>query len=221
MRIHTGGQAPLAVAAHGVGSHGQHRQLSPTRIGADLLGGGQAIHHRHLHIHQHQLVIVHGQHIQGDLTIFGHGNADPGGLQQITADLLVQLVIIHQQHLGALQRAEVLHADVTGRAQAALTGAAAAKSANRRVEQQRRAHRLDQQQGNPGLLSLMEDFFAAISRNDHRLRRGSSKASWRQVSRPLMPGIFQSTKAASKGVPAAQALAASSSACSPQSASAT
>ena len=60
MIVHASGQALFAIPVHGVGGHGNDGKFGKSRIGANGLGGGDAVHDGHLHIHEDDVVIVLG-----------------------------------------------------------------------------------------------------------------------------------------------------------------
>ena len=63
IRVHAGLQAALAIAVHGVGRHGDDRQIRSQRGSpANQAGGFEAVEHGHLDVHQHQIVV--GSRIQ-------------------------------------------------------------------------------------------------------------------------------------------------------------
>ncbi len=55
--VHPGGQAPLTVALHGIGGHGDNRQMAAGRFFplANRRRRLEAVHLRHLNVHQHQI----------------------------------------------------------------------------------------------------------------------------------------------------------------------
>ena len=72
-------------------------------VAAYFTGGFDAVHHRHLHVHQHQIVEMLADHLHGDFSVGGDGNRDSRFLQQFPGHLLIQLVVLHQQHRSAAQ----------------------------------------------------------------------------------------------------------------------
>ncbi len=124
--IHAAFQGIAAVFIECVGSHGKDRDLCQCRIAqcADLPGGGVAVHHRHLHIHQHQIIAARC----GSAYLFHrHGTVfrriDPEAVlaQDLLRDLTVQLVVLYQQDVPALEvgalfgRSPAPHPSVSGR----------------------------------------------------------------------------------------------------------
>ncbi len=110
--VHTGGDARLAVALHGVGGHGDDPDrlgaaLGRDRPGADAAGGLQTVHLRHLHVHQHEVVreLLDGLHrfdaVRGDV------GAVPHRFEHQERDLLVDGVVLGQQHPQRVAFAEL------------------------------------------------------------------------------------------------------------------
>ena len=64
----------LLVVAH-AGGEGDDGQFSEAQLGADLAGGGEPVHHRHLHVHQHRVEAVGlvAQEFHGLLAVGGQG----------------------------------------------------------------------------------------------------------------------------------------------------
>ena len=105
---HAAFQGIAAVFIECVGGHGKNRNLCQCRVAqcADLPGGGITVHDRHLHIHQHQIIAARC----GSAYLFHrHGTVfrriDPEAVlaQDLLRDLTVQLVVLYQQDVPALE----------------------------------------------------------------------------------------------------------------------
>ena len=70
---------------------------------AQLTGGGQSIHHRHLHVHQDQVVWLLLCHFQGYGAIAGDADVGSHRSQQLYRYLLVQLVVFCQQYAESVE----------------------------------------------------------------------------------------------------------------------
>ena len=112
--LHTECQAPIPLLHQGVGRHRQHRQVVEAGVAAQTPGGLPAIQHRHVEVHEHQVEgegsVVPSSHLlrplqqpQGLRAVLGHGDPHGHAVEQFNADLLVHLVVLHQQHPQAGQ----------------------------------------------------------------------------------------------------------------------
>ncbi len=158
--VHAGGEAALAIASHDVGGHRQDRNVLPDVFPlAQLPGGGQPIHHRHLHVHQDQVVGSLGRHIQCDGTIAGHAHFGAHRLQQLQRHLLIELVVFRQQDLQAVE------AIVMGRL-GWLEGEGRCllpEQADDGIEQHGGADRFDQYPIKTGSIGLAKDLLAPVA----------------------------------------------------------
>ena len=98
--VHARGQTFLPVLLHGVGSHGEDRDVSVDRHFplSDTPCGLQAIHLRHLYVHQDQiqaLLLYQPEHLQA-VTCYQHRMAHL--LQGLSANQLTREVVIGQQN---------------------------------------------------------------------------------------------------------------------------
>ena len=73
------------------------------RLGPQPARGLQAVHDRHLHVHQHQVVGHSAGPLHGPLTIGNHIHVHAHLAQEFLRHLLIELVVLHQQHAGPLQ----------------------------------------------------------------------------------------------------------------------
>ena len=99
--IHARSKAALPVGIHGVGGHGDHRQVLQAWVLAQLPGGGLSVHHRHLHVHQHNVIRGLAQLVQSHLAVVRHIHHKPRIAQQLHSHDLVEFVVLHQQHACA------------------------------------------------------------------------------------------------------------------------
>ena len=105
MVIHTGIQAGLLVAGHGIGRDADDGGLfAPAFQTAHAVGGLDATHDRHLHVHQHQVPSLLGKQAQSLFTIGGWCHDMAPAFQHMGAQLLIDRIVLNQQHLqGALR----------------------------------------------------------------------------------------------------------------------
>nr|WP_230625960.1 hypothetical protein [Cupriavidus necator] len=180
MVAHAGGQAALAVLGQGVGGHRDHRQAGQARLGADAARGLEAVHARHLHVHQRQVVGLHRQALQRLHAALRRIGRDAGLLQQVYRDLAVDLVVFHQQHAPLRQRPAG-----PGRGARRLVGPRRIRigrqHAQRRIEQHRRAHRLEQRGVEAAALALAHHRLTAVGGHHQRPR---ARAAQRQAGQP-------------------------------------
>ena len=101
--VHPGLQAFFLVAGHGIGSHGQNRQLGKVCLRANSPGRLKAVHHWHLTVHQYPVVGGFGHHGQGFGTVTGDIYANPGAGENLYGHFLIDLIVFHQQQVSALQ----------------------------------------------------------------------------------------------------------------------
>jgi hypothetical protein len=105
--VHAGGEALVAVALHGVGGQGDHRQVVAALAlpGAQQRGGLVAVHHRHLAVHQDGVEGLRGRQREGFLAVLGDGHREAQLLQHRAGELLVDRVVLGQQHMAVEQAA--------------------------------------------------------------------------------------------------------------------
>ena len=100
--IHPGIQAQRLILGEGIGCHGDNRQFSVFRHGADAAGGLQAIHHRHLHVHQYQIVAPFLQALDGLTTVLGDIDRKAEHFtQQFDRHFLIHPVVFGDQNPAA------------------------------------------------------------------------------------------------------------------------
>ena len=169
--VHARFQAQVAVAAHGVGRHGQHGQIRPGRVLAQKPGGGQAVHHGHLHVHQHQVVGGLGEHVQCHLSVLGYVYHQACATQQFGPHLLVEVVVVHQQHPCTGNGWQVCSAPGCLCGTPVRRPGQPAQCLHGRVKKLRRADRFGQHERQPGALQLALHVVAACGGHDDRVRR--------------------------------------------------
>jgi hypothetical protein len=103
--VHAGCEAGGLVLVEGVGGHGQDGDVGVARQTADLPGRLEAVHDRHLHVHQDQVVVAPGGALDGLLAVVGQVDGEPEIGQHVHGDLLIEWIVLDQQHLGARQLA--------------------------------------------------------------------------------------------------------------------
>ena len=69
--VHAQGQATVPLFHHGVGGHGQDRQVAEPGLQAQAAGGFVTVHDGHLQIHEHQVEGAIAQPGQGFLAVAG------------------------------------------------------------------------------------------------------------------------------------------------------
>ena len=165
--VHPRVQAALAVFGHGVGGHGHDRQLGPLGLAAYPLGRGQAVHHRHLHVHEHQVVVGSGEAVERKLAVARDVHVQAVVAQQFAGHLLVDLVVFHQQHAGAMQaRMRAVARCRRGSHQARAT--VAVEHLQHGVQQGGGIDRLGQHGGDALLAGVVEYVLAAIGGHQHQ-----------------------------------------------------
>src|SRR5271168_3023451 len=103
MVVHSGEQASLAIAAHGVGGHGNDRQALEATVGANELSCRQPIHDGHLNVHQNQVERFSVDLIYALAAVEGHSDVDTQVGQQFFSQETVDLVILNQQDAPSRQ----------------------------------------------------------------------------------------------------------------------
>jgi hypothetical protein len=171
MVVHARGEGPLAVAGHRVRGHREDRQLLAAGQGADPPGGLEAVHPRHLQVHQHEgvVVLLHAPHAL--LAVRREVDLDVRRAEQLDRDLLVELVVLHEQDARPAQPVEI--GGGLGRGDQRRPrdrGGLARESADRGVEEQRRAHRLDEHAFELCAFRFVEHFFAVVGGHDDAAR---------------------------------------------------
>jgi hypothetical protein len=97
--VHTGRQAAIPVFLQRVGSHGDDGQMRARRLaGANVEGRRDAVHFGHLHVHQYQHIVCLGKALQALLAIVGEVEGDTEAAEHGRRQLLVNAVVIDQQH---------------------------------------------------------------------------------------------------------------------------
>ena len=101
--VHSRRQATFLVAFHGVGGHGDDRQVSAGGLlpRADDPGGLETIHVGHLHIHQDQIESAGARLVQGGQRfspVPGDDHRVAALSEQPRGDQLVDLVVLGQEN---------------------------------------------------------------------------------------------------------------------------
>ena len=140
MIVHAGGDTKLAVALHRIGGEGDDFWLAVGRLpGADLAGGLEPVHLRHLQIHENEIVVPA---LQGGnrLKAVGHRvGTVTETLKEAHGDLLVHGVVLGEQHLQRNFLADGPVHELGGRGQA---GGFRTEQGGDRVDQRGGANRL-------------------------------------------------------------------------------
>ena len=185
MVIHALGKTPFALLSHGVGGHGDDRQRSKAGLPANFPRGLMAVHHRHLNIHQHQRpgqgIRRRREPVKRLLAIVGAGDLDTDRFQQLDRDLLIDLIVLDQQHLNALTTKVVMGggaAAVLGQFRALIRG----QAADHRVPEMRQGDGLGQEKIDPQGLGFITHTLDAKSRHHDdlglsRRQRGGSQTA--------------------------------------------
>ncbi len=106
MVVHANVQAALALIFHGMGCHGQNGQTRKARQGSQPTGGLHAIHHGHLYVHQDHIKAAIWRALQlldRVLSMLCQTYLGTSVLQEFAGNLLVDRVVLHQQHGHAFQ----------------------------------------------------------------------------------------------------------------------
>ena len=167
--VHADGQGAFAITRHGVGCHGNHRQVLQGCVGADVPCGLVAVHHRHLAVHQHAVKTgVVRQQVQRLAAVGGELHLDPGMAQQLQREFLVEFVVFHQQQALAGKLVHGVLAVLPHEPGAMLGEALAVDGRANGIEQLVGHDGLGQHrtQGDALALGLIERLFPAIGR-DH------------------------------------------------------
>ncbi len=98
MVVHAGCQRFLPVSGHGMGRHGDDGQLLEIWIASYYLGGLIAIHDRHLNVHEHRVKRVFSHRLHSLLAVRGQGNLNICTCKNLQSYLLIDFIILHQQH---------------------------------------------------------------------------------------------------------------------------
>ena len=106
--VHAAVERPLPLLLEYVGRHGHDRDGGARRVvqRTDALGGGVAVHDRHLNIHQHQIIAVCGRTahlVHRDRAVFGGIDQKTVLMQDLHRDLAVELVVLDQQHVPSAE----------------------------------------------------------------------------------------------------------------------
>ena len=105
MVVHAGIDKALAFVVVGVRGHRDDRQLRGRPTGADLPGGGHAVHLGHLHVHQHGGIAAARclDHAAGHCPVLCAVDLQSGIGEQSHGDFSVDLVVFRQQNLKSTQ----------------------------------------------------------------------------------------------------------------------
>mmetsp|Transcript_18214 Transcript_18214/g.43670 ORF Transcript_18214/g.43670 Transcript_18214/m.43670 type:complete len:579 (-) Transcript_18214:81-1817(-) len=106
MVVHAGIQAALAFLVEGVRRHRQDGQLRALGQAADGTCGIQPVQDRHLNVHQHEGVVTVLDHVDRLLPVAGDVHDHAGAADQCHGHLLVDRVVLGQQHLARLCRGQ-------------------------------------------------------------------------------------------------------------------
>ena len=100
--VHADLQAAVAVGFHGIGCHGNDGEFMRGIALAQQARRSHAVHHGHLHVHEHDikrqaklLLLCHS--IQRNLAVVGNMHLKADAAEHFVGDLLVDVVIFHQQ----------------------------------------------------------------------------------------------------------------------------
>ena len=170
MIIHTGLQTTLTIPGHGIGGHGDDREIGELRELANRLRGLDAVHDRHLHIHEHQIVLSLLYLLERDRPILGEVHQQAGAGQQLHRHLLVQLVVLDDQQARPADAFELRQLRVRSRGGVARTADLPAEDIHRGVEQDRGVDRLDQNIGDPGRSGVRDQLLFAVGGHHHQFR---------------------------------------------------
>ena len=100
---HAGFYTFIRIAGHGMGGHGNDGYISDFGFQiSDFPRGGVSVHHRHLDIHEHGVIFLFLDGIDGFLAVVGQADVEPGAFKNFSGHLLVNFIVFHQQHVGAL-----------------------------------------------------------------------------------------------------------------------
>ena len=148
-------------------------------IGADQARGRDTVHHRHLHVHQHQVVrclrlLRARHHVHRLLAVGGQIDQEVFRLQHFGGDLLVDLVVLHQQDARAAQRVEQLGGGgLAAQRRQAVAGGLHAEQGHQRIKQHGVADRLEQDVHDAGLGRALAHGLLAIGGDQHLQRVGA------------------------------------------------
>ncbi|MNC44661.1 hypothetical protein D3C75_935780 [compost metagenome] len=94
--------AALTVLDHGMGGHGNDRDVCVAGRGTNTPGRLETIHLRHLYVHQHRVVLRCSQHRQRLAAVAGNFHQGTGSLEKLPGNLLVDFVVLRdeQAHSG-------------------------------------------------------------------------------------------------------------------------
>ena len=101
--IHSCVQTFFPIAFQRMSGHGDNRQTIKSGIGADMLCCFKAIHLRHLDIHEHRVRNVFCKNPDRFPAVACDHCDDTRTVQPLQCNLLVDLIILHQQHPYSLQ----------------------------------------------------------------------------------------------------------------------
>src|SRR4029434_10662645 len=168
MVVHSCRTAHVSVAVHDIGCHGNDGDRSEARIGANGLGGSDAVHDGHLHVHEHNIVIVLADHLDGKSAIFSLVHGEVRFFEKTEGNFAVKFVVLGKKDASATNGRKIdlcsgAGLDFAGRV---LTEA---ESLNDRVKEHRVRNGLDQYVLEGSLLGLLEHFPAHIVVDDNKL----------------------------------------------------
>ena len=188
MLIHAGVQATLAVGFQRIGGHGDDGQGGKAGIGAQLARGLQPVHDRHLHVHQHQVVRLALHLLHGHVAVTGQIHLHARCLQQLLGHLLVERVVLYQQHTRTMQCRRSHHLRTGGRTGQG-QGGIAGQRLHQGIEQDGGAHRFDQYIGNALHLGRAHHVLTAKGSHQNQARQfGQAQAA--HATRQLQPVHF-------------------------------
>ena len=97
--VHSGAQVLFPVAGHGVGSHGNNRNVQSglLLLSPDSLCSFHSIHFRHLHVHENQIKTVLTVGLDRSNAIACNGDGMACGLEHLGGNFLVKRVVFRQQ----------------------------------------------------------------------------------------------------------------------------
>src|ERR1019366_3091931 len=105
--VHSGRQAAVSIASHGVGRHGDDGSATVAWVApfggflapANLSDSLKAIHHGHLDIHEDDVKMLDGERIDSQLAVGRHDDSVPGLLKHAPGHGLVDRVVFRYQDI--------------------------------------------------------------------------------------------------------------------------
>ena len=167
MVVHARFSGAFSICFHHVGRHGQNREIDESVVLTDFDRGGFSIHFRHLHVHKDEVEAFLREHLQRDFAVFGHFDDKTRFGQELDSNLLVQRVVLGEQDARSLDGVQV------DRCETVVVGLGggrrnfSAEGADRRIEQNRWIHGLDESDFDTGLARFAESLFTSVCGDHH------------------------------------------------------